>query len=483
MESKDPVLTMRWAESDTTRVLKDSAWVFGVVFAASVFGIATRPVGFLAAFWPANALLLGLLVRVPRMATAAGWLSAFAGYVMADVMWGDELHVAAALTLCNLAFVGVGFSIYRRIRPEHSRMEDPRSSLYMFAICMLAAASAALVAWAVVSRVLPSLWNKGDLLGLAYWFSAELVNGILILPAVLAFPSVWRTPQDRRRTVSRRWLRVSLWRMGPALALVVTVAAAAVVGGPGAIAFPVPALLLCALSYRIYTTILLTLIVSVWHIIAASIGVLQLPVAANFLDDTVSLRLGIALMALGPLSVASVSALKNDLLSRLQDAVNNDFLTGALSRSAFFRRGLRLLDGSGKNGLVVAMMLDVDLFKRINDDNGHAGGDLVLQSFVATVTDGLRKDDLLGRLGGEEFAVLMSSSSLEDAVATAERVRAAVQAQGVKIASGAMLQVTVSVGVASTQAEPNVSLDELLQRADKALYQAKHQGRNRVVVV
>ena len=123
------------------------------------------------------------------------------------------------------------------------------------------------------------------------------------------------------------------------------------------------------------------------------------------------------------------------------------------------------------------LILDLDHFKNINDTLGHAGGDAVLRAFVQMAQAQLRPTDVLGRIGGEEFALLLPETSLDNAMLLAERLRKAAAVQMVAI--GAQVHhYSLSGGVASWQ--PGESFDRLSVRADRALYDAKHQGRNRI---
>ncbi|MEE8507092.1 MAG: GGDEF domain-containing protein, partial [Kiloniellales bacterium] len=124
------------------------------------------------------------------------------------------------------------------------------------------------------------------------------------------------------------------------------------------------------------------------------------------------------------------------------------------------------------------MMLDVDRFKRINDTYGHAAGDEVLKQLAATCTANLRGPDILGRLGGEEFAVAMPECGIEAAGHAAERLRQALAAVEVPSEQGT-ISFTISIGVVAR--EGGEGLTAALDRADKAMYAAKQGGRNRVV--
>ena len=171
---------------------------------------------------------------------------------------------------------------------------------------------------------------------------------------------------------------------------------------------------------------------------------------------------------------------------RLQDLAMTDPLTGLRNRRHFIQWGQRELDLAQRHDLPVAMLvLDIDHFKRINDTHGHGVGDLVLveisQRFGAT----LRSTDLLARWGGEEFIALLPNTPEPLAQTLAERLRSAV-AVAVQLPHGVTVQVTVSVGVTGRHAGPNLgtitTLDALTQAADRALYEAKRLGRDRVSV-
>lgn len=190
--------------------------------------------------------------------------------------------------------------------------------------------------------------------------------------------------------------------------------------------------------------------------------------------------MGMALLAVAPLTVASVNAARNRLLATLNHAADHDPLTGVLNRSAFLRRGLELAEHMQRTGgKVAAMMLDIDHFKSVNDRHGHAAGDAVLTTFAGRMRDHLREDGLFGRFGGEEFAVLLTGVDAAAALVVAERLRL-LASELIPLEDGRLLDITVSVGVASAPARMT-GLEQLLSQADVALYRAKAMGRNRVV--
>lgn len=124
------------------------------------------------------------------------------------------------------------------------------------------------------------------------------------------------------------------------------------------------------------------------------------------------------------------------------------------------------------------MLLDVDYFKQVNDNHGHPAGDRVLKFVAQAIVSALREEDILGRIGGEEFAVLLPSTDEPSAGATAERVRSAIENLRIQVGETEIM-VTISIGI-SGFAAGDVSIEPAMVRADRALYQAKEQGRNRV---
>ena len=165
----------------------------------------------------------------------------------------------------------------------------------------------------------------------------------------------------------------------------------------------------------------------------------------------------------------------------LRRLATTDSLTRLVNRRVFLAQVTRELERFQRYARPVALlMLDLDSFKRINDVRGHAAGDSVLQHFADVARQSLRKIDVLGRLGGEEFAALLPGTDAAGAVQLAERLRQAVADRPADIEAGS-LAYTVSIGV-TWFASGDSKADTILARADRALYRAKHNGRNRVEV-
>jgi len=159
-----------------------------------------------------------------------------------------------------------------------------------------------------------------------------------------------------------------------------------------------------------------------------------------------------------------------------------DALTGLANRRDFMARGQAEITRARRyEGDVCVMMMDIDHFKQVNDNWGHGAGDDVIRQVAAVSVEVFRIVDVIGRIGGEEFAVLLPETALDGALVAAERMRANVESRKVLTADAQSLSVTISIGVAQMEAGDQ-TLSQLLGRADAALYDAKQRGRNRVCV-
>ncbi|QCO17007.1 diguanylate cyclase (plasmid) [Azospirillum brasilense] len=172
-----------------------------------------------------------------------------------------------------------------------------------------------------------------------------------------------------------------------------------------------------------------------------------------------------------------------DMQRQLERLATTDSLTGALNRGRFMARAADEVARARRSGQPLsAIMLDIDHFKKVNDTYGHATGDEAIRTVVRVCRSMVRGADVLGRLGGEEFAILLPETPPQGAALLAERLRRALAETDVRIANGAgsSLSFTVSIGVSALRpAESSVAA--VLARADEALYRAKNGGRNRVV--
>lgn len=191
------------------------------------------------------------------------------------------------------------------------------------------------------------------------------------------------------------------------------------------------------------------------------------------------------------MAVAAELQLKNDRLARLtteledknlrlQQLAERDGLTGVANHRRFQEFLTRQIVQAKRYGRALSLiMVDIDLFKSVNDTYGHQQGDAILRGLAKILAGSVRESDLVARYGGEEFAIVMAETSLKGAVVAAEKIRRVVEQCHFPRENGDPLRITISLGVASLGPGADSQV-QLIEEADKALYQAKTRGRNRV---
>jgi diguanylate cyclase (GGDEF)-like protein len=442
-----------------------------VVLFASALGLASKH-AFSVSFWPANGVLAGLMIRRPQLHRFAGWIGAGVGFVAADVMFDRTLTLAALFAATNLFGTWAATTLLLRLDARDLQLRRVHSVSRIFA-CLVPASFAAAVGGAVLVKV---QFGGSALQALLTWPASELVNYLIILPAMLSLSA----PNSEATSPVPGPTRVRRRHMWPVAALATSCLVAVVFDGPGSIMFPMPALLLCALTYRTSTTAVLTALLGAGCLNAIGLGLVDIGQDMSIPAMVVSIRIAVAFLVLVPLTVSSAMAVREDLLNKLRVAADHDGLTGLLNRRAFEQQMEGRLSAAPGDGRTYALLwLDVDHFKSINDEHGHLGGDLVLQNFGAIARASCASNDLVGRIGGEEFALLIAVGDAGAAMAVAERLRKSF-ADHATMWNGVAIRATVSIGACHLVHAPE-DLRQLLLRLDEALYRAKRQGRNRIV--
>lgn len=177
-----------------------------------------------------------------------------------------------------------------------------------------------------------------------------------------------------------------------------------------------------------------------------------------------------------------------EMSAELDRLARTDSLTGILNRRAFFDLlGIEFRRSRRYSRQLSVLMLDLDNFKRVNDQWGHPFGDYVLRSTSQIVASNVRESDIIGRYGGEEFAVALPETGPEQAVIVAEKLRRAIEvfafeSDGLPLPQDAPLRMTISIGVSALPVDADHDEFELIHRADRALYEAKRAGKNQVVL-
>lgn len=325
-------------------------------------------------------------------------------------------------------------------------------------------------------------WERFDHQVAILWIG---LLGASALLRIAMFVVYFRTPESER--TPQRW-ECTYW---------VTLVLSAGIWGGGALALMPAHDLLTQVLVVLFTVGMSVSAVSCYspyrYMTLTAIGLVLLPCALWMLQQPSTMQLSIAVAVL-VFSIFVINATMSlaDALERAfrvtremewahrlsAQAARIDELTGLNNRRAFFERAQQLYTQcQAQQRPLCAVMLDMDHFKLINDTYGHQVGDEVLRQMGKVIIQSFRTADVHGRLGGEEFAVLLPDTSLADALAMSQRLISSLSGLQIERARG----ITASLGVAASDGD-DLDLHGLLHRADQALYRAKAQGRNRVCV-
>lgn len=443
--------------------------VGGVIFLASLLGLASRH-GFSVSFWPANAVLAGMMLRWRAFNRRAGWLGAMAGYIAADLLFGRTLSLAMFFASANLIGTLVAMAFLLQLDDDDLQLRRVHSVLRILAALVPGCLAAALCGALLVKVE----FGGSPAQALLTWPASELVNHLVVLPIVLTMP--WHGWRTARAGIMQRRGKVTWW---PILLLALSCLAAIQFDGPGSIMFPMPALLLCAMTYRVAAVALITTIMGIGCLTGVGLGLVDIGQDMADPHKVVSVRIAIAFLVLVPLTISSAMAVRDDLMAKLRDVADHDGLTGLLTRDAFQRSMRHRLDDAARTGEAYAVLwLDIDHFKRINDSHGHPAGDAMLRMFAATARTCCRPDDLIGRIGGEEFALLVAVPDEAAGVALAEHLRQAFADQTI-LWNGRIVRATLSIAACLID-RPADHAPGLFKHLDEALYRAKRAGRDKV---
>lgn len=329
-------------------------------------------------------------------------------------------------------------------------------------------------------------WDRFDHRVIALWIG--LLTLVTLLRAMM-FVAYFRSPVAER--TPQRWER-SYW-----ISLVLN----AGVWGGGAFAVLPPGDLLAQAVVLLFCVGMCVSAVSCYsayrYISLVAMGLVLLPCTLWLLFQPLTMQMGMAMTALvfscfvaGAIRTLSNALEKAFRLSHEMErahriasyAAQTDELTGLKNRRAFFEQAQQLYSYCKRQQRpLCAFMLDLDHFKQINDTYGHQVGDEVLRQVGAVIRSSFRDSDVHGRLGGEEFAVLLADTSLEGALSIAEQLGQAIARLQFLLENDSPRGMTVSLGIAITGSADR-DLHHLLNKADKAMYRAKALGRNQVVV-
>lgn len=440
------------------------------VFAIALIGIFSRPSGYLADLWPANSLILGLMLRNPQLARSGFWLWSGLAMVVADLITGSTVIKALVLNTGNIFSVMAGLIVARRWRLALYPVKDVVDVLSIAPVALAAAVAAGLFGM----YANPLLFDGSVADGFTYWLVTEFVNYVVFLPLFIVAPAFSALSSG---AIKACLARMNLLSLLPGVSVIALCLLAMTISGPGVIAVPLIGLLWCAFAYSVFSTALITLVYCVWTLISLSNGYIDPDQQISYWLNVISLRVTVAMVALVPIILSCYIHCNRSRLRDLEYASNHDELTGTLTRRALYN----LVQGEDEQPeSMTLLMIDLDHFKSINDNHGHPVGDRVLKHFVEIARRCLRPDDAFCRMGGEEFMVVLRDLPADGANRVAARIRASFEESPLILESGELIDATVSIGVAVRYSDED-DFDALAIKADRALYEAKQSGRNRII--
>lgn len=455
--------------------------------ASALGGLAiSRQAGNIATLWPPNGMLAAVLLLTHRQHWREVLIAGGIGSVVANLFNGNTIVAASSITFANLVEAWLVAAVIRKWTDRRVLFQESSDVMVLIAASIFAAlvagavsgTSAFVLSGAPFTKIFVK-WVLGDVLGL-----------LVVMPIAIIAHDLLRHGPDLM--LSQR----SQVEAGLILFAVFTVSLLVFAPNMPPVQFLVmPTVLLASFRLGPLGAALSTVIVAV----VGSLGTVMVAQNDATSPDQITLRvlyfqLYLAILFLSALPIGSAMAqrvhLENDLMEEKDRAdrfagemaalASVDDLTGLANRRQFLDSLDLMADAArrAEQPLTLAM-IDIDHFKPINDQFGHAVGDAVLMAIGAACRTAVRGNDVIGRLGGEEFAMLMPVTDQQTAYRIVDRLREAVAAISIPIGDGRSVSVTISIGLAVFA---NQQIDRLLVDADRALYLAKQRGRNRIAL-
>jgi diguanylate cyclase (GGDEF) domain len=454
----------RYTLFSEAHVLRNAIVLFIVTTLFYAIGAMLRLVQELSLFWPLNAVMAAIFARYVWLNRSYYYGICYGAMLIYDVLTTQWGLASLVINASNMVFIIMVAQLVMRDKRKAGQAPGPINALRLFYYCLVSALFCALLG--AIGSV--GIDRQAFLPLLADWFSEQFSTGVLILPCVMTM------------CLPHELTRIHWKQLLPVLSLVTSILAAIAIGGAGSLAFPLPALIWCAIRYPLPVTCALTLITGACEIILVANSVINLAVSGPLQTPQLfSTRLGIATLAISPVLVSTSVAAINNLIRQVSLRADFDFLTRVYSRSGLYE-ALKRQQSMPEHHLTV-MLLDIDFFKSVNDNYGHECGDYVLAAFARQVHDAVGEQGLVARMGGEEFVVAAKTRDPLNGYQLAENIRKRVEDYVFQWRQQP-LQVTVSIGTGSGTLGKRAMIDafnELLVEADEYLYRAKKGGRNR----
>lgn len=468
------LLTVQRTSSFMYTISKNIVWASGLLVLLLGMNVVGKNLNLsepLLFVLPFGAVVVGLFVQIPALRGPLQYAALITALVFSLLL--DKQSYSRGFITLGVTLLSIGLMTFLILRMSivDQHLQHPRAVLVLFLICLIASYAKGLTSCFLAKLLLgqPACAYSTQI------FATELMNSMLVLPVMLTFP---RISFKEIRGLSRR---SDAYRVLALLCLLSTLIASAMVGGPGALTFPLPALLWISLYFGVFVSALLTCLTSYALIVMLQLHSIAGVWMGEELIPVYSMYIGIALIALCPLILASAIGFYREQIRNLRHHALYDMLSGGLVRSAFKQQAEESMDFSRRYERSLAtIMLDIDNFKRINDSYGHSAGDKIITALGKTILTNIRDSDLFGRIGGEEFVILLHGIPRDSAQGIAEAIARQFSTVPHNIGQQEVVWVTVSIGIYHTPSLVE-TLEEVMEKADKALYYAKTHGKNRVV--
>lgn len=431
----------------------------------SSIGIAQRTDSPFSVVWLTNAIVVGVLLRFYDHVNWRHYLVCCSGMILPDVLIGTDNIQLVSMTCANIITISVGyFFLHRYIKCMKTKWF---SNLYCVPQMLLLCQPALILGSIVGSGTIAILYKKAFLLTTSYWYLNESLNFIILLPIVLTMPLTYNS--------FKHSVRLNIAHILPTFSLFcILILTKDKVNFLMILIFIMPAAVWLALSGELFLTTLSnginSMFIFLWLIHSS-----HEYIYFNEYTYLSIIRVIITSMALCALMIAVAISERDKLFEQLSFTSNHDDLTGVLNRRAFIKTAEATIVSLKKNDICTMVLIDIDFFKKINDMFGHQTGDQVLIEFCYQLKKLLPANHLLGRIGGEEFALLFSNTPEKNHQKLVDHIVNHFPKNPL-IINGASYLLTISVGI--VECSVGEQYETLFKYADQALYLAKRNGRN-----
>lgn len=436
-----------------------------MVFILCVIGyFNVSPINSISVIWPVNAFLMGGFVRFPFLRNYYSYVLCSVSYGLYNFVFFDDLTKIVCFFFGDFFSITSGVFLFSMLSDSNRKLLTPNSVFIMFGIILVSSSCFSFFVW---------IFRGEFIVG----FATDMINYAALLPFIITLP---KSSEFVGGVFGYFYGEVRVvWNGGGVLIffsiLLGHFFGADGVSSIGVIAFPLLGLLWFSLRCKVFFVSFLSLCYSYFLLFFLSHGV-------GGGIDFISVRMAMSVICLSPLTVACVIYNRDNIINSLAFDSTHDSMTAVLNRKKFFELSCKKLDFcKSHNQSFTVMMLDLDFFKSINDRFGHAAGDSVIIELSKIIKRNVRENDLVGRLGGEEFGIVISGCEELAVFDIASEIKNSFHSHPF-VFDGCTVSCTVSIGVVFCIDHTNLNFNHAISSADSKLYEAKNAGRNLIVM-